>query len=135
MIKSGLNEDGWRVGKPSENIAQWRLHGEVGHGGVVIGSEMSGGVRNVWVTDLSSVGTDRGLRIKSMRRRGGTVENVFYENVRHRDIRLMVVELTTLPPRRRYSPKPKRRPRSATCTSRTSAHRAPSKPSTSCRAA
>lgn len=95
VIKSGLNEDGWRVGKPSENIVVRRLHGEAGHGGVVIGSEMSGGVRNVWVTDSEFIGTDRGLRIKSMRGRGGIIENVFYENVRHQDIRLMVVELTT----------------------------------------
>jgi polygalacturonase len=56
---------------------------------------MSGGVRNVWVTDSEFVGTDRGLRIKSMRGRGGSIENVFYEDVRHQDIRLMVVELTT----------------------------------------
>lgn len=95
VIKSGLNEDGWRVHRPSENIVVRRLHGEAGHGGVVVGSEMSGDVRNVWVTDSEFVGTDRGLRIKSMRGRGGVVENVFYENVRHRDIRLMVVELTT----------------------------------------
>jgi polygalacturonase len=95
VIKSGLNEDGWRVGKPSENIVVRRLHGELGHGGVVIGSEMSGGVRNVWVTDSEFVGTDRGLRIKSMRGRGGIIENVFYENVRHRDLRLMVVEMTS----------------------------------------
>jgi polygalacturonase len=110
VIKSGLNEDGRRVGKPSENIVVRRLHGEAGHGGVVIGREMSGGVRNVWVTDSEFVGTDRGLRIKSMRGRGGTVENVFYENVRHRDIRLMVVELTTfyatstLPPKTETPP-------------------------------
>jgi polygalacturonase len=95
VIKSGLNEDGWRVGKASENIIVRRIHGERGHGGVVIGSEMSGGVRNVWVTDSEFVGTDRGLRIKSMRGRGGVVENVYYENVRHRDIAMMVVEMTT----------------------------------------
>ncbi|HWA75864.1 MAG TPA: glycoside hydrolase family 28 protein [Polyangiaceae bacterium] len=95
VIKSGLNEDGWRVGKPSENIIVRRIHGERGHGGVVIGSEMSGGVRNVSVTDSEFIGTDRGLRIKSMRGRGGVVENVYYENVRHRDIGMMVVEMTT----------------------------------------
>lgn len=95
VIKSGLNEDGWRVGRPSENIVVRRLHGERGHGGVVIGSEMSGGVRNVWVTDSEFVGTDRGLRIKSMRGRGGVIENVFYDHVRHQDIRLMVVEVTS----------------------------------------
>jgi polygalacturonase len=95
VIKSGLNEDGWRVGKPSENIIVRRIHGEIGHGGVVIGSEMSGSVRNVWVSDSEFIGTDRGLRIKSMRGRGGVVENVYYENVRHKDIAMMVVEMTT----------------------------------------
>jgi polygalacturonase len=95
VIKSGLNEDGWRVAKPSENIVVRRIHGERGHGGVVIGSEMSGSVRNVWVSDSEFIGTDRGLRIKSMRGRGGAVENIYYENVRHKDIRMMVVEMTT----------------------------------------
>jgi polygalacturonase len=95
VIKSGLNEDGWRVGQPSENIVVRRLRGERGHGGVVIGSEMSGDVRNVWVTDSEFFGTDRGLRIKSMRGRGGIVENVYYDHVRHHDIRLMVVEVTS----------------------------------------
>lgn len=95
VIKSGLNEDGWRVGRPSENIVVRRLKAERGHGGVVIGSEMSGGVRNVHVEDCEFTGTDRGLRIKSMRGRGGVVENVTYENVRHKDLRKMVVEMTT----------------------------------------
>jgi polygalacturonase len=95
VIKAGLNEDGWRVGKPSENIVVRRLRGELGHGGVVIGSEMSGGVRNVAVEDCDFTGTDRGLRIKSMRGRGGFVENIYYNNVRHRDLRLMVVEVTS----------------------------------------
>jgi polygalacturonase len=95
VIKSGLNEDGWRVGRPTENIVVRRVRGERGHGGVVIGSEMSGGVRNVYVNDCDWKGTDRGLRIKSMRGRGGVVENVTYENVRHQDLGLLVVEVTT----------------------------------------
>lgn len=95
VIKSGLNEDGWRVGRPSENIVVRRVHGERGHGGVVIGSEMSGGVRNVYAYDSEFIGTDRGLRIKSMRGRGGSVESIYYENVRHRDIRLLDVEVTS----------------------------------------
>jgi len=95
VIKSGLNEDGWRVGRPSENIVVRRVRGALGHGGVVIGSEMSGGVRNVYVHDCEFNGTDRGLRIKSMRGRGAVVENVWYEKVRHQDLRLMVVEITT----------------------------------------
>jgi polygalacturonase len=95
VIKSGLNEDGWRVGRPSENIVVRRLKGERGHGGVVIGSEMSGGVRNVHVEDCEFTGTDRGLRIKSMRGRGGVIENISYENVRHENLRLFDVEMTT----------------------------------------
>jgi polygalacturonase len=95
VIKAGLNEDGWRVGRPSENIVVRRLRGQRGHGGVVIGSEMSGGVRNVFVDDCEFVGTDRGLRIKSMRGRGGIIEDIYYQNVRHVDLRLFDVELTT----------------------------------------
>jgi polygalacturonase len=95
VIKSGLNEDGWRVGRPSENIVVRRVHGERGHGGVVIGSEMSGGVRNVYAYDSEFVGTDRGLRIKSMRGRGGSVENIYYERVNHHDLRLLDVEITS----------------------------------------
>jgi polygalacturonase len=110
VIKSGLNEDGWRVGKPSENIVVRRLRGERGHGGVVIGSEMSGGVKNVWVTDSEFKGTDRGLRIKSMRGRGGAIENVYYENVRHEDLRLFVVEMTTFYSSSTLEPKTKTPP-------------------------
>jgi polygalacturonase len=83
------------VARPSENLVVRRVRGALGHGGVVIGSEMSGGVRNVYVHDCEFTGTDRGLRIKSMRGRGAVVENVWYQNVRHKDLRLMVVEITT----------------------------------------
>ena len=95
VIKAGLNEDGWRVGRPSENIVVRRLRGQRGHGGVVIGSEMSCGVKNVFVDDCEFIGTDRGLRIKSMRGRGGVIEDIYYQNVRHVDLRLFDVELTT----------------------------------------
>jgi polygalacturonase len=56
---------------------------------------MSGGVKNVFVDDCEFIGTDRGLRIKSMRGRGGVIENIFYQNVRHVDLRLFDVEMTT----------------------------------------
>src|SRR5215471_13865090 len=95
IIKSGLNEDGWRVGRPTENVVVRRVRGALGHGGVGIGSEMSGGVRNVYVTDCEFRGTDRGLRIKSMRGRGGVIENIWYEHVRQQDLRAVGLEITT----------------------------------------
>ncbi|HEY0174501.1 MAG TPA: glycoside hydrolase family 28 protein [Pyrinomonadaceae bacterium] len=82
-IKSGRDEDGRRVGVPSENIIVRRSTMKDGHGGVVIGSEISGGVRNVFVEDckMDSPNLDRALRFKSNARRGGVMENVFMRNV------------------------------------------------------
>lgn len=81
VIKSGLNEDGWRVGKPSERIVIKNCKTKHGHGGVVIGSEMSGGVRNVYAYDCDFSNTERGLRVKSMKGRGGVIENLYFENI------------------------------------------------------
>jgi len=81
-IKSGRNRDGRRVGKPSENIVIRNCHMKDGHGGVTIGSEMSGGVRNVFAEDcqLSSPNLNQALRFKTNAMRGGTIENVFIRN-------------------------------------------------------
>lgn len=83
-IKSGRNNDGRRVNVPSENIAIRRCVMKDGHGGVVMGSEISGGVRNVFVEDceMDSPNLDRALRFKSNAVRGGVLENVFMRNVR-----------------------------------------------------
>jgi len=75
-IKSGYDEDGRRVGKACENIVVTNCTMYHGHGGVVIGSEMSGDVRNVTVSNCVFDGTDNGLRIKTERGRGGVVENI-----------------------------------------------------------
>lgn len=80
-IKSGKNEDGRRRGIPCENVIVQNCIVFHGHGGFVVGSEMSGGVKNVCVRDLTFSGTDVGLRFKSTRGRGGVVENIFIENV------------------------------------------------------
>jgi polygalacturonase len=80
-IKSGLNQDGWRVGKPSENIVVRRIQSGGGHGGVTVGSEMSGGVRNVFAYDNDLAG-ETALRIKTLPGRGGTIENIYYDTIR-----------------------------------------------------
>ena len=82
-IKSGRNNDGRRVGVASENIVVRRCTMKDGHGGVVLGSEISGGVRNVFIEDcvMDSPNLDRGLRFKNNAVRGGVLENVFMRNV------------------------------------------------------
>jgi len=82
-IKSGRNEDGRRVDVPSENIVIQNCTMRDGHGGVVIGSEISGNVRNVFAEDcvMDSPNLERVLRIKTNSRRGGVVENIFMRNI------------------------------------------------------
>jgi unsaturated rhamnogalacturonyl hydrolase len=82
-IKSGRNNDGRRVNVPSENVVIRHCTMQDGHGGVVLGSEVSGGVRNVFVEDcvMDSPHLDRALRLKSNAQRGGVLENVFMRNV------------------------------------------------------
>lgn len=80
-IKSGKNEDGRKRGIPCENVIVQNCIVFHGHGGFVVGSEMSGGVKNICVRDLTFSGTDVGLRFKSTRGRGGVVENIFIENI------------------------------------------------------
>lgn len=92
-IKSGKNEHGRRRGKACEDITIDNCTVLHGHGGVTIGSEMSGGVRNVRVTNCIFRGTDIGLRFKSTRGRGGTVENIDISNVTMSDIRHEAISL------------------------------------------
>ena len=84
-IKSGRNEDGRRVGIKSENIVVQNCKMIDGHGGVVIGSEISAGVKHVYVENcqMDSPNLDRAIRIKTNSKRGGTVEHV---NVRNLDV-------------------------------------------------
>jgi len=85
-IKSGRDEDGRKRGKPTENVI---IRNDVvyrAHGGFVIGSEMSGGARNIFVSDCTFIGTDIGLRFKTVRGRGGIVENIFIKNISMRNI-------------------------------------------------
>src|SRR5690606_33647842 len=80
-IKSGRDQAGRDRGMPTENVIIRNNIVYHGHGGFVIGSEMSGGARNIWVEDCSFIGTDIGLRFKTTRGRGGVVENIFINNI------------------------------------------------------
>ena len=82
-IKSGRNDDGRRIGVPSENIIVRNSTMKDGHGGVVMGSEISGGVRNVFIENckMDSPNLERALRFKSNARRGGVIENIWMRNV------------------------------------------------------
>ncbi|HEV7474002.1 MAG TPA: glycoside hydrolase family 28 protein [Pyrinomonadaceae bacterium] len=82
-IKSGRDADGRRVNVPAENIIVRNCTMKDGHGGVVIGSEISGGCRNVFIENcrMDSANLDRALRFKSNARRGGVIENIFMRDV------------------------------------------------------
>ncbi len=86
-IKSGKDADGRRRGRPCENVVVDGCTVFAGHGGFVVGSEMSGGVRNIMVRNCQFLGTDVGLRFKSTRGRGGIVENIFIDGVSMTDIK------------------------------------------------
>lgn len=82
-IKSGRNADGRKWNIPSENIIVRNCQMKNGHGGVVIGSEISGGYRNLFVENcrMDSPDLDRVIRIKTSTCRGGLIENVFVRNI------------------------------------------------------
>jgi polygalacturonase len=82
-IKSGRNADGRRIGVPSENIIIRDCEMRDGHGGVTIGSEISGGVRHVYAERcrMDSPHLDRALRLKSNAMRGGTLEHIYMRDV------------------------------------------------------
>ncbi len=86
-IKSGKDEEGRQRGKPTAYVV---VHNNVvyrAHGGFVIGSEMSGGAHDIFVSDCTFIGTDNGLRFKTVRGRGGVVENIFIKNISMSQIR------------------------------------------------
>jgi len=85
-LKSGKDAAGRRIGVPTEDVLVEGCTVYHAHGGFTIGSEMSGGVRNVRVDNCTFMGTDIGLRFKSRRGRGGVVENIFISNIRMTDI-------------------------------------------------
>jgi polygalacturonase len=80
-VKSGKDKDGRDRGVATENLIVKNCIVYHGHGGVTVGSEMSGGVRNMHVSNCTFIGTDVGLRFKSNRGRGGVVENIYISDI------------------------------------------------------
>jgi polygalacturonase len=80
-IKAGRDRDGLRVNLPTENVVVRNCRGLRGHGGIVIGSETSGSIRNILAEQCQFSGTDRIVRIKSARGRGGILENMWFRDL------------------------------------------------------
>ncbi len=97
-IKSGRNNDGRRWNTPSENIIIRNCKMQDGHGGVVIGSEISGGCKNVFVENcvMDSPQLDRAIRIKSNNNRGGLIENIFVRNIKVGEVDEAVIKINCL---------------------------------------
>ncbi|HET6722663.1 MAG TPA: glycoside hydrolase family 28 protein, partial [Chitinophagaceae bacterium] len=85
-IKSGRDAEGRKRGMPTENVTIRNCTVYAAHGGFVIGSEMSGGAKNIYVNNCTFIGTDIGLRFKTTRGRGGVVENIFIKDIYMKDI-------------------------------------------------
>ncbi|SFI52169.1 glycoside hydrolase family 28 protein [Halpernia frigidisoli] len=95
-IKSGRDNEGRKVGIPSENIIVRNCKMIDGHGGVVIGSEMSAGVKNVFVEDclMDSPELERAIRLKTNTRRGGVVDGVYVRNITVGKVKEAVLHIT-----------------------------------------
>jgi polygalacturonase len=85
-MKSGRDAEGRKRGMPTENVIIRGCTVYAAHGGFVIGSEMSGGARNMYISNCTFIGTDIGLRFKTTRGRGGVVENIFIKDIYMKDI-------------------------------------------------
>ena len=109
-IKSGRDLQARNIGAACENITVTNCTMLSGHGGVVIGSEMSGGVRRVTITNCVFEGTDRGIRLKSTRGRGGIVEDIRISNIVMKDIKKEPLTLNLKYSRMPQEPKSERTP-------------------------
>lgn len=85
-MKSGRDAEGRKRGMPTQNVIIRNCTVYASHGGFVIGSEMSGGARNLYISNCTFIGTDIGLRFKTARGRGGVVENIFIKDIYMKDI-------------------------------------------------
>ncbi len=94
VIKSGRDEDGWRLGRPSERIVIRNNYME-GHNALAIGSEMSGGVRNIFMENNQLGDVQASLYFKSNKDRGGIVENIWVRNIEVENSRSPLIQFQT----------------------------------------
>ena len=106
-LKSGRDWDGLRVNKPTEYIVIRKCLARKGGGLVTLGSETSGGIRHVLATDLKATHTDNGLRIKSATTRGGTIEDIYFQNVTMDSVKFIFNYTLNWNPAYSYSTLPK----------------------------
>ncbi|THH41821.1 glycoside hydrolase family 28 protein [Neolewinella litorea] len=94
-LKSGRNQDGRNSGRPIENVVIQDCEMKDGHGGVVIGSEVSGGARNIFAENciMDSPNLERAIRVKTNKVRGGTIENLYFRNITVGEVREAVVRI------------------------------------------
>ena len=94
-IKSGRNNDGRRINVPTENIIVRNCTMKDGHGGITVGSEISGGVRNLFAHDCRMDSPDlwTALRVKNNASRGGKLENFYFRNIAVGQVSRAVVEI------------------------------------------
>lgn len=94
-LKSGRNADGRRINVPIENVIIRRCQMKAGHGGITIGSEITGGARNIYAEGckLDSPELERGLRMKTNTMRGGIMENIFVRDIEIGGVQLAPIEI------------------------------------------
>ncbi len=80
-LKAGRDEDAWEIGVPCEDIEIRGCHAKTGVGSITIGSETSASIRNAYIHDCTLGSHLRCIRIKTIKGRGGVVENIDYENI------------------------------------------------------
>lgn len=98
VLKSGLNEDGLKINIPTENVVIRNFEAidvRTGSGGVVFGSESSGGIRNIYVHDAYFEGSDRGVRFKTERGRGNVIENIYIRDIRMKNLTYEAINVNT----------------------------------------
>lgn len=97
-MKSGVNEEALKLDIPTQNIVVRNFEARnvrTGSGGIVFGSETSGGINNVYVHDAYFEGSDRGIRFKTERGRGNMIENIYIRDIEMKDIDSQAINFNT----------------------------------------